>query len=359
MRPLAAALLCCLTLLASPDGSTLACTSFCMDTPDGPVFGANLDLFIPGDGLVLVNRRGVEKETYQTGTGGERARWTSKYGSVTFSLVGREFAWGGMNEAGLVVSSMQLQAGKYARPDERPALLMGNWTQYVLDTCASVEEVIGIDASVTVRDQGKTDHYLVADAQGNCVAVEYLDGECVYYAGDDLRVKAMANMRYERSQYAYEHGGTRWWWSNPGQSAERVAACQTRAERFDPARDTSAVDYAFGTLLHYVAAPHTRWSIVYDIPNRDIYFRTDRSPAYKHMALSAFDFSCGASKLMLDVNADLEGDVEDDFVPYDYDVSLKVFRTFCERYGVKISEQDARDLTEFYEGFHCARTTSP
>ena len=60
MRMLAAAVTCCL-LLACADGDTArACTSFVMDTPDGPYFGANCDLFIPGDGLVLVNRRGVE-----------------------------------------------------------------------------------------------------------------------------------------------------------------------------------------------------------------------------------------------------------------------------------------------------------
>jgi hypothetical protein len=66
MRLLACAVLCCL-LSTCPRGATAyACTSFCMDTPDGPVFGANLDLFIPGDGLVLVNRRGIAKESYAT-----------------------------------------------------------------------------------------------------------------------------------------------------------------------------------------------------------------------------------------------------------------------------------------------------
>ena len=355
MCSLGTAVLGCLLLVCPLASSALACTSFVMDTPDGPIFGCNLDLFIPGDGLVFVNRRGVEKETYQTGTTGERASWTSEYGSVTFSLAGREFAWGGMNEAGLVMSSMQLRAGEYPRPDERPALLDGNWGQYVLDTCASVEEIIGLDASVTVRDQGHPSHYLVADAEGNCIAVEYLDGKCVYYAGDDMPVKAMSNMRYDRALYAYEHVGTRWWWSNPGQSAERFAACQARADSFDPDGDTPAVNYAFGTLVYYVAAPHTRWNIVFDIPKREIWYRSDQSPTYKHISLSAFDFSCDATKLMLNVNAQLEGDVEEHFVPYDYDASLSVFRTFCERYGIEVSEEGAGTLTGFYEAFECAR----
>jgi hypothetical protein len=115
------------------------------------------------------------------------------------------------------------------------------------------------------------------------------------------------------------------------------------------------VNYAFGTLLYYVAAPHTRWNIVYDIAAREIWFRSDQIPTYKSISMDAFDFSCEAPKLMLDVNAALEGDVEEHFTPYDYEVSLNVFRTFCERYGIKVSEQAAADLTGFFERFECAR----
>ena len=81
--------------------SSWACTSFCMDTADGPVFGYNLDLFIPGDGLVFINPRGVAKQGFpgQAGTTGKKLEWISSYGSVTFNVVGREWANSGMNEA--------------------------------------------------------------------------------------------------------------------------------------------------------------------------------------------------------------------------------------------------------------------
>jgi choloylglycine hydrolase len=332
-----------------------ACTSFVMDTPDGPYFGCNLDLFIPGDGLVFVNRRGVEKEAVREGTTGETLTWVSEYGSVTFSLAGNEFAWGGMNEAGLVMSSMQLSAGEYPKPDERPGLLDGNWGQFILDTCSSIDEVIATDSFIRVQDSNIPSHYLVSDAEGNCVAVEYLNGEFVYYAGDDLPVKAMSNMRYDRALYAYEHGGTRWWWSNPGRSAERFATCRARADAFDPNGETPAVNYALGTLVYYVAAPHTRWNIVFDIASREIHYRSDQSPTYKKVSMSALDFSCEAPKLMLDVNAQIEGDVEAHFALYDPTENLRVFRTFCERYGIKVSEADAISLTEFFDGFECAQ----
>jgi choloylglycine hydrolase len=333
-----------------------ACTSFLMDTPDGPVYGTNLDLLtVPGDGLVLVNRRGIAKESWRTGTTGEKAKWTSEYGSVAFSLVGREYAWGGMNEAGLVTSSMELRAGEYPEPDERPPLYDGQWCQYMLDTCSSVDEVVESSSAIRVQDQSYTSHYLVADKDGNCAVFEYIDGELVCHAGEAVPVKALSNMRYSRALEAYERGGPRWWWSNPGRSAERVAACHRRSESFDARGDTPAVNYAFGTLVYHVAAPHTRWNIVFDIANRELWFRSVQSPTYKHISLNAFDFSCDAQKLMLDVNAPLEGDVEEAFVPYDHDVNVDVFHTFCDRYGIEVTREGVTLMTEFFESFECAR----
>jgi hypothetical protein len=164
----------------------------------------------------------------------------------------------------------------------------------------------------------------------------------------------MANMPYARSAEAYERGGRRWWWSNPGRSAERVAAAETRSREFDAARDTSAVNYAFGTLVYWVAAPHTRWNIVFDITERELWFRSDQSPTYKHISLDSFDFSCEASLLMLDVNAELEGDVRRHFAPYDHDANLHVFSTFCERWGIEVSAEGAASLMDFFDGFGCA-----
>ena len=63
MRTIISAAIGLLILACPQQGPCRACTSFCLDTPDGPVFATNLDLFI-GEGLVFVNRRGIAKEGY-------------------------------------------------------------------------------------------------------------------------------------------------------------------------------------------------------------------------------------------------------------------------------------------------------
>lgn len=358
MRTLLTVALCCLLLICPLAGSSRACTSFCLDTPDGPVFAANLDLFIPGDGLVLVNRCGIAKENIRQNATGTTAKWTSKYGSVTFSPAGRGFAWSGMNDAGLVLNSLELKASEYPKPDERPPFDIGSLLQYLLDTCGSVQEAIKAVSLVRLVDDGDSpSHILVADADGNCAAFEFLDNRFVCYTSESLPVKALSNMPYSRALAALQRGGPRWWWSNPGQSAERFAGVAARMESFDASHDTDAVSHAFKTLTQVVAAPHTKWNIVYDIAKRKVWFRSVASPAVKYLSLHDFDLSCKAPLLMLDMNAEVGGNVKKSFTPYNHDVNLKVFRTLCHRYGIEISEEDAIGIIRLFERFKCARDT--
>ena len=173
MRLFAVAVICCLLetgLLAPP---SRACTSFCLDTRAGPVYATKLDLNT-GEGLVFANRRGIAKEGYSPSTTGEKAEWVAEYGSVTFNLAGRELPWAGMNEAGLVMSSMQLNASRCPDPDERPPLREGFLVQYVLDTCANVEEAIQSVSDVRLASNECTSHFLVVDETGDCAALEFL-----------------------------------------------------------------------------------------------------------------------------------------------------------------------------------------
>ena len=59
--------------------------------------------------------------------------------------------------------------------------------------------------------------------------------------------------------------------------------------------------------------------------------------------------------MMLDVNAAIVGNVEHAFTPYHHDINMSVFRTFCERYAIDISTEDAVALMRHFEGFACAR----
>ena len=99
-----------------------------------------------------------------------------------------------MNEAGLVVGMLELAASEYPEPDERPALTMGGWVQYVLDTCGSVAEAIQEDSKVRIEDHGPPNHYLILDAKGNCASMEWFDVRLKCRTGERLPIKAMSNI---------------------------------------------------------------------------------------------------------------------------------------------------------------------
>ena len=186
---------------ADPDG---ACTSLCLDNGDHCIFGTNMDHGTLQLGQVFVNKRHVLKTAWDPSTSGEYVRWISEYGSVTLNAVGSQLAWGGMNEAGLMISTMSLVETEEPDPDERPPLAAPFWVQYQLDNSSTIEEVIASDALVRVTDE--FDHYLVCDRSGDCAVIEFLDGGMVVYAGSSLPVQALTNSTYQDSLTALEDG---------------------------------------------------------------------------------------------------------------------------------------------------------
>jgi len=362
MRLLTFTALSCLLLISPLVGPSRACTSFCFDTPDGPIYATNLDL-MTGEGHVFVNRRGIAKEGYRASTTGETAHWVSLYGSVTFNLVGRELPWSGMNEAGLVMSTMQLNASRCPDADERPPLSEALLVQYMLDTCGSVREAIAAMVPVRLAQQECASHYMLADATGDCAAFEFLDGQLIVHHGETLPVQALANAPYAAGVDYMEQGLVPA--DNPGASVERVAAAADKMARYEPDQGVSPVDYSFGVLTETVVAPkkwwsdlfhepYTRWNVVFDIDKQKVHFRTVKCPTVRHLSLSNLDFACEVPMLMLDVNAKLAGNVEGGFTAYDHEANLEIFRTFCDKWGIDVSKESAMALVALFESFECA-----
>jgi len=148
------------------------------------LYGHNLDSGCPVPGLVVINKRGITKEsrTWKELTTGEKDgsisfQWTSKFGSVTFNPFGREFPDGGMNEAGLIVQEMSLLDTEFPDGEGKRKMFMMLWMQYVLDCFETVEQVIQ-SASETVLD-GWGWHFFTADKHGGHASIESFSLGCI------------------------------------------------------------------------------------------------------------------------------------------------------------------------------------
>ncbi len=248
------------------------CSSFTLVVDGSAVFAANYDNDIH-EGMLYINKPGLLKTGWTEGTTGETARWISKYASVTVNQATYHFPWAGMNEKGLSLSTMALRETVPPAPDERPPLEYGPlWMQYILDTCATIEDVIASD--IKVRLVTTVDHYLVADRTGKSAVIEFLDGEMVVHTGGNLQVSALTNSPYEDSLGTWQlHSGSgNESCTGQGDSLERFCTVAGRVDAFRPTNTEDAVDYAFETLG--IVDSMTPWSIVFDTRNLRAYFRT-------------------------------------------------------------------------------------
>ena len=319
-----------------------ACTAFFLESDaGGAILGKNLD-WDTGEGLIYVNKRETTKEALMINpsVNGKPACWTSRYGSVTFNQHGREMPMGGMNEQGLAAEALFLVNTRYPERDHRPAVRGLQWVQYQLDMCRTVEEVIASDARIRIRPtKSPGHHYLVADCNGNFATIEFIDGEMVWHQGELLPVRALTNTSYAKSLHYWRKGRPPVF--DTYDSIWRFLRVGKKLQEYTSA--SPIVDYAFEILDTVARSELTRWSIVYDLAKRRIYFSTRQHRTIRHFDLATFDFSCATPIKQLDIQARLAGDVSGQFYDYNYLVNFKLI-TKIYRHNAFLSEFPAEIL---------------
>jgi choloylglycine hydrolase len=284
-----------------------ACTTIAFTDPSRPVLAYNFDFHI-GQGLVLINKRGLDKTSE---TAGNPARWQARYASISFTMFGRDSPMTGMNEAGLAVSQMWLDEARYETADARPTIGVVEWIQYVLDTSATVDEALANIRKVRIQSKVPL-HYKLMDAQGRAAVVEFLDGEAVIRRGDGLPYAALANDTYARSlQFAGEVASGKAQATGSGSLARftRAGLAQQNRSTGDP------IAYAFATLDGVAQPQRTQWSIVYDTTQRRVHWRTRENKSVRSVGFTDADLSCTAPTMLIGIHEG-GGDVGRQFRPY-------------------------------------------
>ncbi len=306
-----------------------ACSTFMIFNGKSFLIGHNLDMYIGIPGLIYINKRGLEKESIsfvELFDGAvdslPKLKWVSKYGSVTYNPLCRELIDGGLNEAGLYVGEMSLiQNQQYPVYSNKPKVAVALWLQYILDNFASVEEVVKSASEVTIdgKDMFRW-HFFVTDKKGNQAIIEFIDGKTVIYQNDQIPVKLLCNNQYSIDLDTLKkykgYGGDRDIDFKDKSENNRFVYGAQMLEFNKQNPGESDVNYAFD-ILKQLDFGLTKWSIVYDVKNMKMYYRTNKGTNVKHFDFSAFDFSCKEPVMMLDINKDLSsGDVTEYFIPY-------------------------------------------
>ncbi len=193
------------------------------------------------------------------------------------------------------------------------------WVQYQLDNCQTIDEVIATDSLLRVSANSVPLHFLVADANGNAATIEYLNGKFTVHHSSSLDIPVLTNSTYESSKASYKSG------NNSNNSLERFAtACSMVTQFKTNSSKKPVVDFAFETLNKVSQGDFTKWSIVYDIKNRKVHFKTNSFGKTKSIGFSSLDFACSAKALSLDMNQEIKGDITATLQPYSNKLNEKI-----------------------------------
>ena len=167
------------------DLSRFGCASFKANTPDGKIFlGRNFDY--PETDTVMVYSAPKNGYASYSIADLEVMGIRPKHGSIDpDSLAGRfvmlaapYVACDGVNEAGLGISTLQLDIGEIHQDTGRPALYVYTAIRVILDRCATVDEAVDLLSAYDIHSHaGVRQHLFIADKSGRSVVVEWIEDQ--------------------------------------------------------------------------------------------------------------------------------------------------------------------------------------
>lgn len=191
MRKKAIPLLTLPFLLGFAPGKTEACTGISLKAADSSfVIGRTIEWgesVLPSQYVVIP--RGTEFVSF-TPSGQDGLRYKAKYGLVGISVVQKDFIADGMNETGLAAGLFYFPAyGQYPEYDKkknRQTLADLQVVSWILSQFASIDEVKEAFGNIRVTElQGaSTVHWRIAEPSGRQVVLEIVDGKAHFYENE-------------------------------------------------------------------------------------------------------------------------------------------------------------------------------
>ena len=323
------------------------CTVFRLKAGDGSIIlGRSFEyaLEVKNDAIVVPRNR-----TYSSPSpdGKEGLTWKTRYGYVGIAALGMDYGVSdGMNEKGLAVGMLWYETDmkwQDVAPDERSRSLaqamVGDW---ILGNFASVEDVRREIRKVKVFKYtdpeskiSPTVHFIVYDASGGCIVIEYENGMCNIY-DNPLGIMTNApgfqwhltNLRqypglttenpepyqmYGRTFLPTGHGagmfGLPGDLTPPSRFVRLAVLTRFSDKQPDAGRSLNLAQHIMNTFdiplglvtdatldKTTVLKESTQWASFRDITNRIYYFRTYDNQNLRKIDLNALDFSGSAVK---------------------------------------------------------------
>jgi choloylglycine hydrolase len=305
---------------------TISCSAFFSDGQT-KYFAKNFD-WGSGQGYIIKNVSGQKKFAYGL-RGLNQANWTSKYGSTTFNQIGKEFPYGGMNEKGLVVEQLWMAESMY-QDNKNQTLSELEWIQYQLDNYSTIDEVILHINNLTIKPI-VTIHYFIADRNGNSAVIDFVEGSTIVNKKQGLN-QVITNETLINSVKYFELNKTK---IDKDSRTHFDRYCQIKnslsnTEIENPNQAFEILNNSSENKVNY----KTYWTIVYDLSNLRIYFKSFDNINVKEFILSEINFDPNSMLEASKINQDyfkLEN--------YTFETNKTLFTTSIKMMNLKMDEE--------------------
>ncbi|MDE7160261.1 MAG: linear amide C-N hydrolase [Muribaculaceae bacterium] len=313
-----------LSMLALPSALPAdACTRVLYEGTDSLyIIGRSLDWKTPIPTNLYVYPRGMYKQGSSSPDG---INWTSRYGAV-YAVGYDGGVTEGMNEKGLVVNGLFCKGTIYNNElyNNKPLISMAMFVAWMLDNCATTDEVVALVKDHNFRIEGATFdrgtvsalHWGITDASGKTVILEFDKGNVLISDPGDFR--AMTNdpqwpQMTAILNYWDKIGGTH---MLPGtvSSPDRVVRANFFAHRVEQTPDAdlgaaitrsvlvnSCVPYTY-TIEGEPNVSSTQWRSYSNTRDKRYYFDIVTNPGYYYVDLNKVNLKEGAPVLKLDTS---------------------------------------------------------
>ena len=297
-----------------------ACSAFLLTGKNYNVVGFN-ENWKTMPGMIVVNKRDVVKrniswQNLTTNDTQASASWTSKYGSVTFNLLGYEFPCYGVNEKGLFLVELYLEETNRFRNPKQADIFWAQWIQYQLDNYKSVKEVIkhlNDGPNIDWWPNAAGSHFFLTDAAGNSATIALLNNKYTVLSNKEMPMPLLCNNQYhtdidKAKKYDFMGGKERFDLNQINSWDDRFSKAYFMMKNYT--YDGKPVDYAWNILNSIHPG---EWQTVIDTKLMTLYFRSDLQKKIKSIALNDLDFSKNSSVKFLDIHTKEVGQVNNSF----------------------------------------------
>ncbi|WP_042721727.1 linear amide C-N hydrolase [Flavobacterium sp. B17] len=297
-----------------------ACSAFLLTGKNHNVVGFN-ENWKTMPGMIVINKRDVLKRNISwrnltTDQTLPNKQWTSKFGSVTFNLLGYDFPCYGVNEKGLFLVELYLEETTKVYNPKQPNMFWAQWIQYQLDNYKSVKEVVdhlNEGPNIDWWPNAAGSHFFLTDAKGNSATIALLNGKYTVLTNKEMPMPLLCNNQYHKDlsaakKFDFLGGNEKFDFNQSKNWEDRYNRAYYMLKNYT--YDNRPVDYAWNILNSIHPG---EWQTVIDTKKMNLYFRSDLKKEVKIIDINRLDFSKNSSIKYLDIHTDETGTVNDYF----------------------------------------------